>query len=898
MSLVVLKYYLSYHYHNGYTEVSVDSNFDGIIVKGAREHNLKNISIQIPRNQFTVVTGLSGSGKSSLVFDTIFAEGQRRFLESMSTYARYFLEQMKRPDLDSISGLQPTIAIDQKTTSLNPRSTVGTVTEAYDYLRLLFAKKGTPHCPIHKLPAQAKDIEVISFEIEKLLADARFFILAPVAQQKKGEFVKEIMTWQKLGILKAKIDGVIQELSRVKKLVKTKPHNIELVIEQLVYKPSLRQRLIQAIKKATELANGQVIFETTEGNRFYYSLKSSCPECGFSFPELDPRFFSFNSPKGACPECKGLGTLDISEEEVIDFEGDRKVIRSMRYKSQKSDEEEIGSIKVTKCPSCLGTRLRPEALNVFIDQMNIATLADEEISKLKCWAQDLQLRYKDDVVVQKITQELVDRLSYLVEVGCGYLSLSRPTDTLSGGEAQRLRLASQLGSQLTGILYVLDEPSIGLHPRDHKKLLNILFRLRDSGNTILVVEHDEETIRCADYVIDIGPRAGRLGGEIITQGKPDSIIKQSGSLTSEYLSLRKFVSSLSEKSDWTGQKYLELFGASGNNLKKVNLKIPVGTFVSVTGVSGSGKSTLIMDTLYPAVASALGLMTQNSEPFEKIKGIEYFDKIVEIDQRPIGRTSRSTPATYVDLAPLIRDVFALTPEAKVRGYEPNRFSYNSKSGQCPSCSGAGYQKIEMNFLSDVTIRCADCQGKRFNRETLNIRFKGKTIADIFEMTVREAYDFFNAHVLIRRKLETLIKVGLDYIQLGQGAPTLSGGEAQRIKLSKELSRRSTGKTLYILDEPTTGLHFEDIKLLIALLKELVDSGNTVVVIEHNMDLVASSDWIVELGPEGGSLGGQIVYQGPVSDFVSRTIPNSPTQPFIKAKFEQLLQHKKLHLSPQ
>jgi excinuclease ABC subunit A len=876
----------------------VDSCFDGISVKGAREHNLKNLNIQIPRNQFTVVTGLSGSGKSSLVFDTIFAEGQRRFLESMSTYARYFLEQMKKPELDSVSGLQPTIAIDQKTSSLNPRSTVGTVTEAYDYLRLLFAKKGVPHCPIHRLPAQARDIEVISSEIEKLLDQAKFFILAPVAQQKKGEFAKEIISWQKLGVVKAKIDGTIRELCTVKKLTKTKPHDIELVIEQLVYKPSLRTRLIQAIKKATDLAEGQVIFETIEGNRFYYSLKSSCPQCGFSFPELDPRFFSFNSPKGACPECKGLGTLDITEEEVIEFEGDRKIIRSMRYKSQKFSDEEVGSVKVTQCPSCLGTRLRSEALNVFLDQKNIAMLADEEIFKLKDWAQDLQIRFKHDIVIQKITQELVLRLNYLIEVGCGYLSLSRPIDTLSGGEAQRLRLASQLGSQLTGILYVLDEPSIGLHPRDHQKLLNILLRLRDSGNTILVVEHDEETIRSADYVIDIGPRAGRQGGEIIAQGKPDSFLKQSGSLTSDYLSLRKFVGSLSTKCNWTGQKYLELIGASGNNLKKVNLKIPVGTFISITGVSGSGKSTLIMDTLYPAVASALGLVVQNSEPFEQIKGIEHFDKIVEIDQRPIGRTSRSTPATYVDLAPLIRDVFALTPEAKVRGYEPNRFSYNSKIGQCPSCGGAGCQKLEMNFLSDVTIQCGDCHGKRFNRETLNIRFKGKTIADVFEMTVREAYQFFSAHPLIRRKLETLIKVGLDYIQLGQGAPTLSGGEAQRIKLSKELSKRSTGKTLYILDEPTTGLHFEDIKLLITLLKELVSSGNTVVVIEHNMDLVVSSDWIVELGPEGGVLGGAIVYQGPVSDFVSRIIPDSPTQPFVKAKFEQLLQQKTKHLIQQ
>lgn len=869
----------------------MDQDFQGIVVKGAREHNLKNLNIKIPRNQFTVVTGLSGSGKSSLVFDTIFAEGQRRFLESMSTYARYFLEQMKRPELDSISGLQPTIAIDQKTSSLNPRSTVGTVTEAYDYLRLLFAKKGIPHCPVHRLPAQAKDIEVISAEVEKILANDKFYILAPVAQQKKGEFSKEILSWQKLGVLKAKIDGVLQDLALAKKLAKTKPHDIELVIEQLIYKPSLKPRLTQALKKATDLAKGQVILETTGGQRYYYSLKSSCPECGFSFPELDPRFFSFNSPKGACPECKGLGTLDLSEEEVIDFEGDKKVIRSMRYKSQKIDDEDLGPVKLSKCPSCLGTRLRPESLNVFLDHKSIASLADQEILSLKTWAETFKTLFNSDIVVQKITQELIDRLTYLVEVGCGYLSLSRPTDTLSGGEAQRLRLASQLGSNLTGILYVLDEPSIGLHPRDHQKLLNILFRLRDSGNTILVVEHDEETIRSADYVIDVGPKAGRLGGEIIAQGDPRTFLEKGASLTSDYLSLRKFVSHLSTIEDWSGFQYFELVGASGNNLQEVSLKIPVGAFISVTGVSGSGKSTLIMDTLYPAVAEALGLKVNSCEPFKKIKGVENFDKIVEIDQRPIGRTSRSTPATYVDLAPLIRDVFALTPEAKVRGYGPNRFSYNSKQGQCPSCSGAGYKKLEMNFLSDVTIPCDDCQGRRFNRETLNIRFKSKTIADVFSMTVGEAYDYFSAHPLIRRKLETLIKVGLDYIQLGQGAPTLSGGEAQRVKLSKELSKRSTGKTLYILDEPTTGLHFEDIKLLVQLLKHLVEAGNTVVVIEHNMDLVASSDWIVELGPDGGSAGGRIVFQGPVKEFVKAKSVESPTQPFIQTKFEQLLQQK-------
>lgn len=870
------------------------NHLDGISVRGASEHNLKHVHAFLPRNKFIVVTGLSGSGKSSLVFDTIFAEGQRRFLESMSTYARYFLEQMKRPEVEAISGLQPAIAIDQKTTSLNPRSTVGTVTEAYDYLRLLFAKKGVPHCPVHRLPAQAKTLEQIQAEIEKLPTGSKFYVLSPVAQQKKGEFSKELLAWAKMGVQKAKIDQNLVEIIGVKKLAKTKPHDIELVIDQLILKPGLRGRLGEALKRATDLAKGQVIIEVVGGEKLYFSMQSSCPECGFSFPSLDPRFFSYNSPKGACPSCKGLGTLDFIEEEVADFEGDRKMVRSMRYRSTSGDGKKIKDeddmaalVKGSSCPDCGGARLRQETLSVFIDHLKISDLSSLEITALRDWTIKFKQEQAGDVVIQKITTELIDRLTYLVEVGCGYLSLSRPTDTLSGGEAQRLRLASQLGANLTGVLYVLDEPSIGLHPRDHQKLLQILIRLRDAGNTILVVEHDEETIQSADYIIDVGPRAGKHGGEILGAGPLSEILKNPHSLTAQYLTGAKTVyQKQTQKKDCKYEHYLELVGASGNNLKNLHLKIPVGSFTTVTGVSGSGKSTLIMDTLYPAVAQQLDLLVHSIEPFQELRGVQFFDKIVEIDQRAIGRTSRSTPATYVDLAPLIRDIFALVPEAKMRGYGPGRFSYNAKAGQCPGCSGVGYQKIEMNFLSDVTIRCDVCEGRRYNRETLNIRFKGKSIADVLDMTVREAYEFFSAHPVIRRKLETLIKVGLEYIHLGQGAPTLSGGEAQRIKLSKELSKRSTGKTLYILDEPTTGLHFEDIRLLVELLRDLVNSGNTVVVIEHNMDLVASSDWIVEMGPEGGAEGGQLVYQGLVKNFVTEPGLKSPTQSYLKLKFEQ------------
>ncbi len=866
-------------------------NTDGIKIVGASEHNLKNIDLFLPRNQFIVVTGLSGSGKSSLVFDTVFAEGQRRFLESMSTYARFFLEQMKRPKVISLQGLQPSIAIDQKTTSLNPRSTVGTVTEGYDYLRLFFSKIGVAHCPIHHLPTKGQDVEQMIYEIEKLPLGTKFYILAPVAQQKKGEFSKELEIWKKMSILKAKIDGQWVDLTLVTKLAKTKPHDIELVIDQLIIKPEKIERLKPSLLKALNLAKGQLFIETSQNERIYFSENAACPECGFSFPALDQRLFSFNSPRGACPTCKGLGTLDFQEEEVADWQGDRKLIRSVRYTATDKklasaiEEGAVTLKKSTPCPDCGGKRLRKEALNVLIDNKNINDLSTLELGELKNWLFEFKTKNSSNIVVHKILKELIQRLEYLIQVGCGYLTFFRSTDSLSGGELQRLRLASQLGSNLTGVLYVLDEPSIGLHPRDHKKLLGILKNLQDMGNTILVVEHDEETILAADYLIDIGPRAGKHGGEVIAKGTVTEVLAHSESLTAQYLNGQKFVFQNSIHLLLKDQKFLEICGAKGNNLKNISIKVPIGKMTSVTGVSGSGKSTLIMDTLYPTVANHLGIITAGaSEQVESVNGMELIDKVVEIDQNPIGRSSRSTPATYIDLMPLIRLVYAAVPEAKVRGYGQGRFSYNVKAGQCPSCSGAGVLKIEMNFLSDVTVNCDECNGKRYNRETLSIKYKEKSISDVLEMTFAEALTFFAAHPLIKRKIETVVKVGLDYLQLGQSATTLSGGEAQRIKLAKELSRKATGKTLYILDEPTTGLHFEDIRLLIILLKELTVQGNTVIIIEHNMDLVASSDWVVELGPEGGNEnGGNLIYQGTPFDFILYAPKECASYPYLKNK---------------
>lgn len=856
---------------------------DGIRIKGAREHNLKGVSLEIPRNKITVMTGLSGSGKSSLAFDTVYAEGQRRYVESLSAYARNFLEQLKKPEVDSITGLSPAIAIDQKSVSTNPRSTVGTVTEVYDYLRLLFAKVGIPQCPTHHVPVSSQSPQQIIEEVLKKKPGSKFYVLAPMAQGKKGEFLAEFQRWARKGFVKARIDGQMVELASAKKLAKTKPHDIDLVVDQLVLKDQIKPRLSESINTALSLAQGRVVIEEVDGSRTAYSLKSACPICSFSFPELEPRLFSFNNPRGACPECNGLGTLDLVEEEQYDRDDDHRILKKINYKYKgdkkiSEEDEESEEIDLSVCPACRGSRLRPEALSIHIKSKNIAELSDMACSDLLSWAQTVEFDDKQNLVAEKILKQIKSRLEYLVRVGTGYLSLGRPSRTLSGGEAQRIRLATQVGSSLIGVLYVMDEPSIGLHPRDHHRLLEIIRELKERGNTILLVEHDEDTIRFADYVIDMGPRAGKLGGEIISRGTPLDIEKDGSSITGQYLSGRLKIPIPTKRRLGNGKK-IEVIGASGNNLKNVNAQIPLGTFCCVTGVSGSGKSTLIIDTLYKKLAQDFYKAVATPSPYKQITGIENIDKVIEINQRPIGRTPRSTPATYVGLFPLIRDLFAQLPDSKLRGYPPGRFSFNVKGGRCETCMGHGQIKMEMHFLADVFVKCDTCNGARYNRETLNVKYNGKSIADVLSMSVEEALMFFKNHSHIFRKLETLRRVGLDYITLGQSSTTLSGGEAQRVKLSKELSKRGTGKTLYILDEPTTGLHFEDIKKLVELLHELTDQGNTVLVIEHNLEVIKSADFILDLGPDGGGRGGEIVASGTPEEIVNS--PRSETARFLK-----------------
>jgi excinuclease ABC subunit A len=845
-----------------------------IIIKGAREHNLQNVSISIPRHKITVLTGLSGSGKSSLAFETIYAEGHRRYIESLSNYARQFLDSMKKPDVDSITGLTPAIAIDQKTVSLNPRSTVGTVTEVYDFLRLLFAKVGIPQCPTHKIPLSNQTPQQILDDVLKLGEGSKFFILAPMAQSQKGEFLNEFQKWIKKGFVKARVDGEMIELAHAKKLAKHKAHNIDLVVDQMIMKTALKERLSMSINTALGLAQGRVIIELVGGKRKMYSLKAVCPECGFSFPELEPRLWSFNHPKGACAECKGLGTLDLIEENEfgVSEEGSRTLTRvkyhlknksekpSSKKNSEDEEESEPLQMKLQVCHACKGTRLNAEALSVHVEEKNIAELAHMSLVDLKAWLDTRKWTNRQSVIAEKIMRPLKEKLDYLLRVGTGYLSVDRSVRTLSGGEAQRLRLATQVGSSLVGVLYVLDEPSIGLHPRDHQKLLGIIQELRDRGNTVILVEHDEDTIKFADYVVDLGPRAGKEGGHIIASGTPTEITENPASLTGQYLSGQKRIP-LPDKRRKPSDLWLELNGATGNNLKNVDLKIPLGTLTAVTGVSGSGKSTLIMDTLYKVLGQHFYEASSEAEPYKEIKGLELIDKVIDINQRPIGRTPRSTPATYVGLFPLIRDLFAQHPESKLRGYAPGRFSFNLKGGRCENCQGQGENRLEMHFLSDVYVSCEICQGKRYNAETLRVQYKGKSISDVLSMNVAEALEFFKNHSLIYRKLETLHQVGLDYISLGQSSTTLSGGEAQRIKLSRELSKRSTGKTLYILDEPTTGLHFDDVRKLCELLQQLVNQGNTVLVIEHNLEVIKIADYIIDLGPEGGRAGGYIVAQG-------------------------------------
>jgi len=868
--------------------ISSAETFEGIRVKGAREHNLKNITVEVPRNKITVVTGLSGSGKSSLAFDTIYAEGQRRYVDSLSTYARNFLDKLKKPDVDSIVGLSPAIAIDQKSVGLNPRSTVGTVTEVYDYLRLLYAKVGVAHCPEHKVPVAGQTPDQIIADIEKSGKGARLIVLAPFAQGKKGEFHNDFQKWLKRGFVSAKIDGVYTDLDKAKKLAKTKAHDIDIVIDKIIIKEGVRQRLAESVHTALQHGNGRVVVETVNGDRKAYSIYSACPICGFSFPEIEPRFFSFNNPRGACKTCNGLGTVDIEEIESENYEsGDEprtvsrvkyRLARGIAHKTEEDEEGEIDQLAIRECPDCEGTRLREESRNVLIAGRSITELAALSASELRGILNDHEWSKRGALVAEKILKQIDSRLNYMVRVGTGYLSLDRPTRTLSGGEAQRIRLATQVGSSLIGVLYVLDEPSIGLHPRDHHRLLDILRDLRELGNTILMVEHDEDTIRSADHVIDIGPRAGQLGGDLIVAGTPAEIQNNPASVTGAFLSGAREIPVPKQRRAGNGLT-LELHGAAGNNLKSVNLAIPLGKFTAITGVSGSGKSTLIMDTLYRILANHFYDSKWEIAPYKAFRGLEHIDKVIDINQNPIGRTPRSTPATYVGLFPLIRDLFASHPDSKVRGYAPGRFSFNVKGGRCENCQGGGMIRVEMHFMSDVFVECDVCQGRRYNRETLAIRYKEKSIADVLDMTVEQALDFFHNHAAIRRKLETLHRVGLDYMTLGQSSTTLSGGEAQRVKLSKELSKRGTGKTLYILDEPTTGLHFADIAKLIELLQELVDQGNSVLVIEHNMDVVKSVDHVIDLGPDGGNKGGEIVALGTPEEVAKNS--RSETAKFLK-----------------
>ena len=916
-----------------------------ISVRGAREHNLRSVDIDLPRDRLVVLTGLSGSGKSSLAFDTIYAEGQRRYVESLSAYARQFLELMQKPDVDHIEGLSPAISIEQKTTSRNPRSTVGTVTEVYDYMRLLWARIGIPYSPATGLPIQSQTVSQMVDRIMALPEGTRLYLLAPVIRGRKGEYRKELAEWLKRGFQRVKINGQTYEIEDAPKLDKKLKHDIAVVVDRVVVREGLETRLADSLETALDLADGIAWAENADdGTATVFSAKFACPESGFTIDEIEPRLFSFNNPHGACPTCDGLGTRFYFDPELVVPDGDltllagaiapwarapspyytqtlqglsdhfgvsmrtpwRKlpkavhqavlygtgtddvairyddgmraytvakpfegVIPNLERRFREQDKpwirEELEKYQgVAACEACDGHRLKPEALAVKIDGRHIGQITELSINAARDWFLALgeKLTDKEGEIARRVLKEINDRLGFLVNVGLEYLTLARGSGTLSGGESQRIRLASQIGSGLTGVLYVLDEPSIGLHQRDNARLLDTLARLRDMGNTVLVVEHDEDAIRTADHVVDMGPGAGIHGGEIVAQGTPAEVMANPASLTGQYLSGAKTIPVPTKRRTAAHDRWLEVTGATENNLQDVDLRIPLGTLTCITGVSGSGKSTLTMETLYKALARRLNGARENPGSFDRLSGIEHLDKVIDIDQSPIGRTPRSNPATYTGAFTPIREWFTGLPEAAARGYKPGRFSFNVKGGRCEACQGDGLIKIEMHFLPDVYVTCDVCEGHRYNRETLEIKFKDKSIADILEMTVEQGADFFKAVPVIREKMDTLARVGLGYIKIGQAATTLSGGEAQRVKLAKELSRRATGRTLYILDEPTTGLHFEDVRKLLEVLHELVDAGNTIVVIEHNLEVIKTADWIVDMGPEGGTGGGRIVAAGP------------------------------------
>ena len=920
---------------------------DYLKIKGARTHNLKNISIDIPKNKLVVITGLSGSGKSSLAFDTLYAEGQRRYVESLSAYARQFLDRMNKPDVDTIEGLSPAISIEQKSTSHNPRSTVGTVTEIHDYLRLLYARAGDPFCPEHKIKLEAQTVSQMVDQVLSMEIDKKIMIMAPVVNDRKGSHLDLIDELKAQGFIRIRINQKIYEIDDLPLLDKNKKHQIDVVIDRLKINPEIKQRITESIETGLKIANGKIIiFDMDRNESILLSAKFSCPHCEYSLPELEPRLFSFNNPIGACPECDGLGqknffdnnrviafpelslaagaikgwdkrnqfyfqmlqslashyTFDLDlpfkdlpqniQDIILNGSGSVKIefkyfsdkgtifkrvhafegiINNFKRRYQETDSNTVRDelakyLSVQQCRKCSGSRLREEARHVLIENLNIHQICELPLKKAYALVDSLNLRGNKIQIASKIIQEIKNRLFFLINVGLNYLSLSRSADTLSGGEAQRIRLASQIGSGLTGVMYVLDEPSIGLHQRDNDRLLETLKNLRDLGNTVIVVEHDYDAIMHADFVIDIGPGAGIHGGEIIAFGSPKHISENMQSLTGQYLSGKKQIS-MPKIRKKANKGFLTIMNASGNNLKNINLELPIGLLTCVTGVSGSGKSTLINDTLYFSMAKIIYKSNLDPAPCDEILGAEKFDKVVDVNQSPIGRTPRSNPATYTGLFTPIRDLFAKVQESRSRGYGPGRFSFNVKGGRCEACEGDGVIKVEMHFLPDVYVECDVCLGHRYNRETLEIRYKGKNIHEILAMTVEQAHEFFSAIPIIERKLKTLLDVGLGYIKLGQNATTLSGGEAQRVKLALELSKRDTGNTLYILDEPTTGLHFADIQLLLNVLHQLRDNGNTLVIIEHNLDVIKTADWIIDLGPEGGDGGGEIIGQGPPEKLV-------------------------------